>query len=253
MKLVLRKIGIGKPIVCLSGFGFSADIFLPLIKHLSQQYQFYLIDLPGFGQTPYVPYTIETLLLQLQKIVPNKAIWMGWSLGGTIALSYALQYPEAVQKLILLSTTPKFVAESDWPGMPEAVFSDFLARGLYDWQKLFRQFVLLQFAPGMVNKKIYKELSQSHHHPNLTTGAIEQALSILHNSDLRRQLSHIGCPNLWLTGDKDQLVSIQTFSSDYFEEKASLRQTKVIEGAGHILFLSHCDLIQKYIENFLRG
>ncbi|RKZ33738.1 MAG: pimeloyl-[acyl-carrier protein] methyl ester esterase, partial [Gammaproteobacteria bacterium] len=43
------------------------------------------------------------------------AMWIGWSLGGLVAMEVARQYPERVSALTLMASTPRFQRHPDWP------------------------------------------------------------------------------------------------------------------------------------------
>lgn len=47
-----EKLGTGKPMIFLHGWGVSGEVMLPLAKQFSGTHTCYLIDLPGFGKTP---------------------------------------------------------------------------------------------------------------------------------------------------------------------------------------------------------
>lgn len=47
---------------------------------------------------------------------PDKAIWLGWSLGGLVASQIALTHPERVQALVTVASSPCFSARDEWPG-----------------------------------------------------------------------------------------------------------------------------------------
>lgn len=52
LRLAYYKIGSGKPLLLLHGWGVNSEVMLPLAKQLSSLHTCYLIDLPGFGQSP---------------------------------------------------------------------------------------------------------------------------------------------------------------------------------------------------------
>ncbi len=44
-----------------------------------------------------------------------RALWLGWSLGGLVALRAALDYPANVRGLVMIASSPRFVSAPDWP------------------------------------------------------------------------------------------------------------------------------------------
>src|SRR5436189_1394417 len=99
--------GQGPEIVLLPGWGWSTEIFHSLSLELKKNYSLTLVDLPGFGKSAPLPsneHSLEKMAVYLLNIVPKKAIWLGWSFGGLIALWIALYYKERVKSLILVAS-----------------------------------------------------------------------------------------------------------------------------------------------------
>lgn len=100
--------GNGEVIIILHGWGRSIDDFLEISNILSNKYQVYLIDLPGFGKsdTPQSAYNLDDYVLFLKRFIEfkkiNNPIIIGHSFGGRIALRYASLYK--VNKMILISS-----------------------------------------------------------------------------------------------------------------------------------------------------
>ena len=78
-----------------------------------------LSGMPTPGSTGKLPSGTEVL--------PEKCSIAGWSLGGLLAQKYLERFPQRVQSLMLIASTPKFIASADWPhAMPEKTFKNFL-------------------------------------------------------------------------------------------------------------------------------
>ncbi len=99
--------GAGKPLILLHGNGDSLEYFAHQIDTFSQFYRVFAVDTRGHGQSPRgtAPFTIrqfsEDLVAFMDAHAIRKAHILGFSDGGNIALTFALQYPERVDKLIL--------------------------------------------------------------------------------------------------------------------------------------------------------
>jgi 3-oxoadipate enol-lactonase len=112
----LIKEGSGTPLVLLHCLGVDHR-FWDFAKPLAQDFTLYRYDLPGHGISP-VPdraYTIAELADQLAAIMEKHAIGRahigGISLGGLIAQDFAARYPEQVDRLVLVDTTPRYTDE----------------------------------------------------------------------------------------------------------------------------------------------
>jgi pimeloyl-ACP methyl ester carboxylesterase len=99
------------PLLLLHGFDSSLLEFRRLLPLLSQYRQTWAIDLLGFGFTErspdlaVSPHTIKTHLYYFWKtLIAQPIILVGASMGGAVALDFALSYPEIVTKLVLIDS-----------------------------------------------------------------------------------------------------------------------------------------------------
>ena len=99
--------GQGRPMVLLHGNGEDSSYFVHQIAYFSKSYRVIAIDTRGHGQSPRgeKPFAIKQFAEDLKDFLDAiniaKAIILGFSDGGNIALEFALKYPERVEKLIL--------------------------------------------------------------------------------------------------------------------------------------------------------
>jgi 2-hydroxy-6-oxonona-2,4-dienedioate hydrolase len=104
------EFGQGPVVILLHGLGSVKGIWLANVGALASKYHVYAIDQIGFGHSdkPLLEYKIATFVdflqgfMQAQNI--NKATLVGNSLGGWIALDFAAQHPEMVEKLVLVDS-----------------------------------------------------------------------------------------------------------------------------------------------------
>lgn len=108
--------GQGQPVfVLLHGFGASLFSWHAVVEPMSALGQVIAFDRPAFGLTerpdlqdwpdenPYSPeFQVEIVAGLLDEMGVEQAILVGNSAGGTVAVNFALQYPERVQALILV-------------------------------------------------------------------------------------------------------------------------------------------------------
>ena len=99
--------GRGEPLVLLHGNGESCEYFKNQLPALSAEYHVYAVDTRGHGKTPRgsAPFTIAQFAEDLKCFMDGRGISrahiLGFSDGGNIALTFALKYPERVDRLIL--------------------------------------------------------------------------------------------------------------------------------------------------------
>jgi len=107
MKLFFRQFGEGKPFIILHGLFGLSDNWVSIAKILSQNFRVIIPDLRNHGQSPHSPvfnYDAMTsdVLELMDELDLNQAIILGHSMGGKVAMQFALQNPELVEKLIVV-------------------------------------------------------------------------------------------------------------------------------------------------------
>jgi len=112
MKLFFRTEGSGSPIVIIHGLYGSSDNWLTIAKKLAADHQVYLIDQRNHGHSPNADeHTYHAMKNDLAEFFDEhqikKAIIMGHSMGGKTAMCFAADYPEKVEKLIIVDIAPK--------------------------------------------------------------------------------------------------------------------------------------------------
>ncbi len=95
-ELRIAKRGTGPALVMLHGWAMHGGVFAPLIARLEQDFTLYIVDLPGHGLSADSPMALE-LDVVARHIAAHTpaALWLGWSLGGLVALQAAQQLPDA--------------------------------------------------------------------------------------------------------------------------------------------------------------
>ena len=77
------------------------------------------VDLPGHGHSaPPAEFTLDGVVSALASAFASGAeplTVLGWSLGGQVAMRWALTQPKRVSRIVLVATSPRFVAGDDWP------------------------------------------------------------------------------------------------------------------------------------------
>lgn len=95
--------------ICLHGFGESADSFLFLEQYWQNEFTAYIIDLPCHGQTNFLQkdFSVQDMAAVLELIIPsfkNQSFYLlGYSMGARIALSIVEYMPDKITKVILLA------------------------------------------------------------------------------------------------------------------------------------------------------
>ena len=112
MKLSFRKLGTGKPLFILHGLFGSSDNWQTLGKKFAENFTVYFIDLRNHGRSPHS--TEHTYALMSEDVLElmndeklDKAILLGHSMGGKVAMHFAANHPEKVEKIVVVDISPK--------------------------------------------------------------------------------------------------------------------------------------------------
>lgn len=230
--------GQGPALVLIHGWAMHGGIFAPLVRELAPRFAVHLVDLPGHGLSAERDVVFDPLdcARRLAERVPD-ATWVGWSLGGLVALHAALHFPSRVRSLALIASNPRFVLGEDWSlGVAPEVFTQF-ANGLRsDWRRTLERFLALE-AHG--SERAQAELRELRSHlfergePSLPV--LQQGLRVLDSTDLRGRLPELAMRSLWIAGRRDRLVP-----ADAMRWAAERARGQYLElPTGHAPFLSH--------------
>ena len=244
--------GTGPALVLIHGWAMHGGIFAPLVERLQSRFCLHLVDLPGHGRSrdDGGELALETVAERIVAEVP-RALWLGWSLGGLVALQAAQRHADAVRGLVMLCASPRFVRADDWPqGMDASVFENFASDLAGDYRGTLDRFLMLE-AQGSDHARAELRLlrEQLFVHGEPPAQALCAGLDILKNSDLRAELSLLSMPSLWVAGRRDRLVSPAAMRAA--AESAPSARYVEIQGGGHAPFLTHADEVVAALDAFV--
>ncbi len=245
--------GQGPDLVMLHGWSMHSAVWQPLAGRLEKYFTLHLVDLPGHGRSMYHDgdLELESVLGQLIARLPPQANWLGWSLGGLVALAMAARYPAYVNKLVMLAATPCFVQKPGWACAMEAtVFRQFADNLAQDQSETLKKFLLLQAKGCRNSREMVKQLSQQlMMEPPPAFAALHAGLRLLIETDLRDALASLSCPTRLILGDRDTLIPAQMLQAA--KHINPHLQTVVLPGAGHAPFIACADACRWEIGLFL--
>lgn len=105
-----RKLGSGPVVLLLHGIGDNSDGWLPVMRHLAEHHTVIAPDLLGHGRSakPRADYSVAAFANGMRDLLDvfgiERATVVGHSLGGGVAAQLAYQYPERVERLVLVAT-----------------------------------------------------------------------------------------------------------------------------------------------------
>lgn len=240
MSLHIESLGCGPDVVLLHGWGMNSAVWRHVAEELAPDFRLHLVDLPGHGRSDEIdPGQLENWVAALETALPQPRHLLGWSLGGELALQWALSQPDKTQSLTLVASTPCFAQKEDWPcAMAPETLAQFAAQLEQDWRGTLKRFIGLQAMGDASARSVARELTQelfSHGEPRLA--ALGKGLELLRDIDLRARVAEVDCPVMLQFGDKDMLTPLA--AGQWLANTLPHAKLVVHQGAAHAPFISH--------------
>jgi malonyl-CoA O-methyltransferase len=210
-----------------------------------------LLDLPGCvpadrQEEPGLDELIQAVL----DAAPLNAVYVGWSLGGQIALELVSRRPDRARGLVTLCSNPRFVTGEDWPGMDAGVFDAFRASYRDNPAAALRRFDSLQVGGSGHAKPLLRQLRGTR--PGGVLAGLGAGLKWLGSLDQRLQVPALAQPQLHLFAGIDELVPVgcSTRLSELMSELGQA-EVKCLDGYCHVLPLEAPAEVSACIQSFL--
>jgi pimeloyl-[acyl-carrier protein] methyl ester esterase len=249
-------VGNGPPLVLLHGFALHGGLFASIVPELARHHRTFIVDLPGHGwSAPVAPFDVATLAGAVERAtagIDARLTVVGWSLGGQVALQWAVAQPERMRRLIIVASTPSFVARDDWPHAVSAVtlarFGDELRVA---YRPTLQRFLSLQVQGSDEGRRTLAQLrARLFERGEPSPSTLESALTLLRETDLRPLLPRVEAPALVIGGARDALVPLA--ATQALATALPHAEHIAIEGAAHAPFLSHRAAFVEALQAFAR-
>jgi pimeloyl-ACP methyl ester carboxylesterase len=236
----------GKDLVLLHGMDASSTMWYPNIKVLAKNHRVYAIDFimePNKSHLTAKPLSSDDIVAFYNEIFNHYKIKkfdvIGASRGGWIATLLAVQKPNSIDKIVLLSPAQTF----KFLDKPRKTTSALMLK-LFPSEKKFSK-TLNTFSTHPENiSRIYK---RQFYLANKYAKSNSSMLKMMPFSD--KELESIQNPVLVLIGDKDIINSEE--SLERAQKHLSKSKTKIIKDAGHFLTIDQPKMVNDAIINFL--
>ena len=246
---IYQTIGQGPVLNMLHGWGMHAGIFKTWVDQLAVNFTVNLIDLPGHGDNHNSPLADNAEDLSNDFIALPTGIWIGWSLGGLIALNQALRHPSQVKSLIMICATPCFQAQAHWPqGMPKKTVTAFHDNVQQDVESTISRFLALEVMGVQDERQQLTTLQKLiFARPLPQQQSLLNGLRLLQTMDLSQALKNLEMPSLWLSGRRDRIVHPNAMQQ---ASQLANGEFHLLRG-GHAPFLQHSIEMNRIIRDFL--
>jgi pimeloyl-ACP methyl ester carboxylesterase len=247
IKVYYEVYGEGRPIVLLHGAFYTIEMnWGELIPELSKTRKVIAIEMQGHGHTPFSERKLDiaTLASDVEGVMNylkvDSADVAGFSMGGSVAYQFAVNYPKRLRKLVIISSTYK---SSGWLPVVNGAFKDFKPdffdntpiKTAYDavapdktkWRKFIEQMIAFTGVPFEVGDS---------------------------------NIAKITAPVLLISGDNDGLDKIelmktyQLLGGGISADLAAMpkSQLAIVPSQGHVSLMMQTKTIFGYLDDFLK-
>lgn len=250
--------GDGPPVVMLHGWGLNVRVWDPLADAFGRRFRLIAVDLPGHGSSPWraecgnASRQVEWISATVAPLLGRTPYTLlGWSLGAEMALHWAAERPEGLERLVLFAATPRFTSAPDWPYGAPAERLDRLAEGLHtDYRRTVSDFLELQVRGSVSGEEVLAQLRAAlFAHGEARTEALTAGLDVLRETDLRSVVGGIEIPALVVAGQYDRVL-LPAASRALAAAMPDARYVEV-RRAAHAPFLSHAGEMVGLMTEFL--
>lgn len=252
MKLNFRKVGEGSPVIVLHGLFGSSDNWLSIARKFSETHSFWLLDLRNHGQSPHSEtHDYDSMVSDLNEFIEyhnlQTPIILGHSMGGKVAMKFAIDYPQKTKKLIVIDIAPKIYKPK----------SKYIVEALMDLD--ISQIKSRDEADSLLEKKIKHKHIRKFTLKNLYR---KEDLSFgwrLNLASLNNNLETIGGAfdeskpfnkdTLFIKGELSNYILQEDF--DLITKIFTNSTIKTIQGAGHWVHTDKPDIVYEIIKDFI--
>lgn len=243
--------GRGRPVILLHGWLGSWGLWQETMTYLGQYYRTYALDFWGFGEsgnrkrnTYYVKDFISLVDQFMDKLGIIRAPLVGHSMGGTVSLSVAMQYPERVQKVTVIGSP--IVGSSLALPLKFAGYRQ-IAWPLFTMFGAFRR-VMRVASPFICRDPRFPDMMDS----DLTKLTLESfllSIASLRRTDLRPNLNKVSVPVMGMYGDRDNIVDPREWQP--LQRGIPNARIERFKTAGHFIMLDEPPTFMQKLKDFL--
>lgn len=237
-----------RTVVLIHGLGASAERWKSVIPRLGRKYRVIAPDLLGFGHSdkPLVEYTPEffaEFLFNFLKTVDVKMPFIiGSSLGGRIAVEYALRYGQYIEKIILVSPAGSIKH-------PTPALVSYIKAALYpSYEGVKTAFELMANKGEKISQNIINDFIERMQIPNAKMAFMSTLQSLEEDKTNTVRFAQIFNPTLIIWGENDSVIPIN-YAVDF---TSTIKNCKyhVIKNGGHVPYVENPEEFTKIVLNF---
>jgi pimeloyl-ACP methyl ester carboxylesterase len=254
VRIAYDVVGTGDAVVLVHGLGYARWGWEPVADQLAEEFRVILLDNRGIGESdaPPGPYTArrmaEDVVAVLDAVGVERAHVVGTSLGGMVAQEVALGWPQRVDRLVLVCTTPG--GPKAFP-LPRRTLELMASAPTLPQEAALRRFVENALGADTVARRpeladlIYERRLQ---HPPDPAGWQAQAAAGV-TFDAFDRLGSITAPTLVVHGTDDGVVDSR--NARLLAEAIPRARLELFAGGGHLFFWEQPERFVEVVRDFL--
>lgn len=239
-------------LVFIHGFPFNKAMWLPQIEHFQKQFRCIAIDVKGHGESKSdvenfsIDGFVDDIIGLLDHLEIEKAIFVGLSMGGYIALNLVSRFPKYVAGLVLSDTN----CLADSPEAKEKRMKTIESLPKIGLEIYAKESVKNLFAPESLKTKNEQVQLIQNMIANTEEKTVVKTLKALANrEETCSKLDKIVVPSLVMVGENDMITPFS--QAEMLWDQIPNSELFVIENAGHIANLENNDEFNRILEDFL--
>jgi pimeloyl-ACP methyl ester carboxylesterase len=246
--------GIGLPVVFLHAGVADSRMWEPQVAAFAKQFEVVRPDQRGFGESELPPQAwspVDDLLSLMDQLELKPAHLVGCSMGGAVAIDFALEHPERISKLVLVGS-----AIGGFTFRPEHahVFAEAAAARKAGDLKALNEAMLHLFLDGPERPQGYVAEPLRKLFLDMNGIAVRSDFETAPSDDpdplAVRRLHEISAPTLVVVGDKDVPTVLE--AADLLMNSIPNVRKAVINDAAHLPNLEHPEEFNRIVLDFLQ-
>ena len=250
------------PVVLIHGLGGQWQNWLENIPRLALDRRVVAMDLPGFGCTPEpaggeqitIPRYAQYVNALCDQLGLGEVELVGNSMGGYIAAEVAIQFPERVKRLVLVSAAG--ISSAETLEAPILTFGRVATAIATNTASRFRQLAARPVTRHMSLALVARHprlLKPDLAYEGFMKGAgkpgFDDALRASLDYDFRERLPEVKVPTLIVWGEKDSIIPVR--DADEFERLIDDSRKLVMKDTGHIPMAERPETFNDILVDFL--
>ena len=257
--------GQGEALFFIHGFAATGGWWHHQASFLQDHCQVITIDLPGHGQTPFMPLSLQDIAIDIRQLIVSLGLSqvtiVASSMGGLVAFELYRLMPQQIMRMSLVGSMPKFARTPTYGAGLDIEKIRTMSKQFQpqadppmadegDYVAILDIFFRSLFSKKEREAKSWLELKDfRQQQPLPDRAALQHFLEMLERTDLRDKFSSVICPLQFVAGSDDYICTPDVMQ--WMQEHAYNARFDVMAGGGHLPFLTDVHEYNRLLEDFL--